>query len=420
VAERLTTLAFSLLFTKLEFLSLVQSNPAKISIDHQGGFATLRLQADETYPTDTDLYLISELVEVPALRGFAGFETFVAHKSIDGIQVTSDGFRLHDGTNQKWWSGTAWVTDATHWNTEQEVADAIQFFPTLSRKFRVVWHARTTNKEVSPELYEIRVAVRARVGSFMEDILLRSLVPALRTGVRPTTDLICAGFEGGTALDFASVLTDSQRNYKVMDLEAVFNESTDRSHSTNLLVSYDPDAKEAVLSPSVPPGATLFISAVYQPEVVLWGASVDYVEPSKVPALIITSSESPESSQHPPIDALSIRNKGAKRSLVIPSPYRLTIECAMIGLTPGVKDEARLAEAVIAFFQKNPVLRSAATGYEYRLQLLKEFEDMSTGQETNQLRSFQTSFKIHDVLVFAREAYTTFLVTNLNVSLLPG
>ena len=92
----------------------------------------------------------------------------------------------------------------------------------------------------------------------------------------------------------------------------------------------------------------------------------------------------------------------------------------MIGLTPGVKDEARLAEAVIAFFQKNPVLRSAATGYEYRLQLLKEFEDMSTGQETNQLRSFQTSFKIHDVLVFAREAYTTFLVTNLNVSLLPG
>jgi hypothetical protein len=38
--------------------------------------------------------------------------------------VTSDGYRLHDGANHYFWSGSAWAvvaTNSTSWNTEAEL-----------------------------------------------------------------------------------------------------------------------------------------------------------------------------------------------------------------------------------------------------------------------------------------------------------
>jgi hypothetical protein len=90
-------------------------------------------------------------------------------------------------------SGGNWAvadpTDATNWNTEAEINAHIETFPILpNRQFAITMNLKTTDREVTPEVTEIRVLMEVCI-DYIEDIVLRSLLPAIDGAIDPIANL---------------------------------------------------------------------------------------------------------------------------------------------------------------------------------------------------------------------------------------
>ncbi len=108
MAEQLTTIAAFLEFNADSLAMLRFSDRSKMTVGTMRSQVRLR-QTAGLYPTATNVYVISEVLDVPKVRDWRGFEALVTHESIGGEVVTVAGFRLFDGKSQWWWNGAAWA-----------------------------------------------------------------------------------------------------------------------------------------------------------------------------------------------------------------------------------------------------------------------------------------------------------------------
>jgi hypothetical protein len=109
MAEKLTTIAAFLGFTATSYPLLTFSDREKFTVDTKRSLLKLRPDDEGNYPLGTNLFVISELLEVVSLRDWRAFELVVKHASILASVKTSAACRLFDGTNFWRWDGAAWV-----------------------------------------------------------------------------------------------------------------------------------------------------------------------------------------------------------------------------------------------------------------------------------------------------------------------
>lgn len=424
MAERTTTIVKSFFFTEALKRNgeISVSDSAKISINRQNyGWEFLELvkQAEGNYPTDTDLTAKTNVIRMDSIRRIVGFDAYAVDKIVDNQLVTSLGYRVWDGVSEwVWVSSTGlWTTPAgSAWNTEAEIANNISTFNPSLKAIGFVVNPRTTDGAVTPEVHEIRIAVEVRLPSFTDDIFVslrekllgrdvRPFVetsPVLGSGVKPATEYLFEMMDDANRFLLQDVLANDRKGFRVVDVESVYK-IVNGEPADEILSSYVPETNEVILDETVATGTELLVSLIYEPNVVILRRSIDFSSPELIPSLVLHTAITTDSSPHPGVDALMVRNKSKSTALVIHAPYRLTLQCGIMGLVQSTKDEARLFEELIDFLTREPILKSRQTGDVYRIQVLQEFEDATMeGEDLNDLCSFSTTIAIHNVLIYSR------------------
>lgn len=419
MAERLQTLIRQIPFTSLEYESTTFSDSTKVTIDLARHYATLRKVAGK-YSKATGLKITSKAFAPGALRQWLGFELVVDHGFIDGVQKTDVVFRLHDGTNEFWWDGSIWTSSGGPvWNTEQELADHISTFPVTSGTIRIVLSPSTLDDSVSPKIHFVKLAYSARIPSYYDDVFLGSLVPKLKA-IRPTMEFLSPANEADT-FDFGEYLatkvdTIDPEKVTITGMEAVFCPEDDPLSKANLLESYNPSTKIVTLNEVIGLDKSLVFSAEYAPPVYYRRRHVDDGA-APCPSIVVLGVEPDGGAQCPPLSSQFVANKAAHTAIVGHAPYRVDFECGIILKAPTIDDLTRLEEELLRLLDTSPLLTSAATGEDYRIQVLREMEDRSEDASESGIVTSGLTIKIHGVLVFNFPATTEPIVSNFNQTL---
>lgn len=377
------------------FNQMAYSDPTKIRMSPVQGHVVLkRSTTTKFYPTDTDIWARTWVTQPLAARKLKMLQVFPNHQ----VMGTTVKVRLFDGTNDLYWDEDAseWlVAGSGDWNTEAEINAHITTFPLLpNRRFAVTMNLATTDKEVTPEVTQIRVLMEIHI-DYIEDIVLRSLMPAFENAIDPVAN--CAHIPAFTT-DVSSIDFSQYRqnvSYTVSDVEAVFDLTADPDRLYNRLDNFDPATQIITLTQDLPAGHRPFILLRYKPEIVFIQHQ-DWYEVDKVPAILIQALEVPFTSAYSSASREGIVDKGTGNATVVREPWRATFEFRIHGLTGGLVDELRLMSRVIQFFENNRFLRSTGLDEYYAMSMEREFRDLSSPSRSD-LRAFWTRFTVKDV-----------------------
>lgn len=370
--------------------------------------AQLGTYGSNIYPTTTNLYVKSWIANPDAVREWQGFDAEILHKKVNGEQVTSAYFRLGDGTNEYYWNGSAWVVSTSNWNTEEEIANNIASFPTTERKLQVIVNLRTSDSTVTPELVEIRVAYGALLDSEEEDMILRTIVRKLKANIRPIARINLVQQNSGTSVDM-NIEIDT--DYNIVDIDSVFNHTTDPDHNNDIFSSYDPTTKILTLSASVVAGQLMWIRFQYEPIVAI-STSRDWYEVEKIPSLILEDVSFTDAVQWYTEDYVGKKSDGTVK--VLPGPIQGNLNFTIRGITDKQVDHLRLTSAVKRYFANNLVIVSTGLDERYRLWLVEEYEQ-SNSEEEKDLHSWVATFRIPNFCVWAKDAYDRNLVAQFGI-----
>lgn len=356
------------------------------------------------YPTDDNLIVKTWVAQPDATRGWLGFEAVVEHTDVDGVTVTSVGFRLSDGTDEYWWNGGAWVVNTTDWNTEAEVATNINSFPWTQKRLQIVINLKTTDSSATPVVKAVKVLYKAVI-EFQEDLIYRSLVPKLKEIVRAIAEMLVEISADTSTIDIKNDYV-LQTPYNVVDIDSVFIETDDPNHETDIFDSYDDATQIIALSTVVSAGKHLRIRFVYEPEIAVT-TSQDYTEIQKVPSVILDDINLVNATEfgYP----VHVANKSDGTAVELPSPLRGDLEVMAHVITDKGVDQMRLADKLKDFFANNPLIRSTGLDEEYRLRLLDEY-DMRTGANMGDLHTGRLRFSIVGALFYMRDSIDKHIV----------
>lgn len=376
--------------------------------------ATHRLQlkadADGEYPTDANITAKTWVAFPANAKGWLGFEVVAKNIRQHGVQITSLGFRLGDGTNEYRWDGAAWVVNTTLWNTEAEVANNISAFPIAAQKIQVIINLATTSGAYTPEVEMVKVLYKSDI-EFQDDLISRSLIPLLKSFIRPIADFPFEVAATSTKFDLASVYI-VETPYNIVGIDSVYNHTDDPKHLTDLLSSYNATTKVVTLSSSVSAGKTLWVRFYYEPVVAL-KTSQDYHEVDKVPAIHLSDVTLSNSSELPQDDTVS--NKETGLGTRVKAPVKSNVNITLQFLTDKSRDHQVLADELKRFFGENQMLTSKGLDEQYRLQLLDEYTDMSSSSQ-KELHTGRLRFRICDALFFNKAAVDVYLVKEFHAT----
>jgi len=367
---------------------------------------------DGEYPIISDLYVKTWIANPLSVKQWIGFDVIAYHqKDEDGITpLSSLGFRLSDGANEYWWNGTFWEINTSNWNTETEVAANISLFSATERKIQIIINLVTTNKSVTPHVFEILVAYNSNV-EFEEDLIVRSLIPALKNGIRPISDFI-------VELNSITAVIDLENDYPletpydIVEIDSVYNKTDDPNQFIDLFQSYNPTTKIITLNSSVDAGKLIWIKFVYKPMVAL-STDVNYIEIDKVPAIhiIAVKKNTVELSQN-----TAVRNKDAKTAIQIIRPNQTTIDISLVGITALMKDQLRLGNEIERFFANNKQLTSVALDEKYDVVITKNYEPRSTQTSEDNLKTGLLNISIKNTLRYQRDDRNIYIVNEFKIT----
>jgi hypothetical protein len=400
------TLIKTFVFSADERAGCTFSDPTMIYIDGASNSAKLRADAAGAFPTTDGLWVASATTTPLAARQLLKAQAFIRHVRVADDNVTSDGYRLHDGASHYFWNGAAWTIVApssSSWNTEAELNAGLPSFQlgAVGRTFGVVAKLGTTSTTATPELFEFKVAYSARVVSFIEDIVERSLVADVEAKVRPVASFVYQMAAAGAAVNVGAMVDQDDSNFTVVGLDGVFDHGADPDCTTDLLASYDPGTRQAVLAASVPQGTILQVEIVYAPKVGVQTFDPDFIEVAKVPGLFFTNVREQQASPSGVDD--SVVNKSDGTAIVVPAPYRSNLAITVMIMAGSGKELRRLAEELKGYAETNPVLKSTAIDEGYRFFLRDEFSDISAPSQAG-VRVAQATFTLMNVAAWTRPA----------------
>lgn len=369
---------------------LEYSDTSLIMFDRSNYTVRLRRQNDTYFSTAADIWFRTWVTTPKACRKLLMLQVFGRTPEDTYTQV-----RLYNGVDHYYWNGAAWsVAGAGDWNDEGTINAHIDTFPILpDRQFAVVVNLVTNDKYATPYVREIRVLMEIRI-DYMEDLILRSLIPLMKEEIRPLAnyDLPPSDVDQPT-INLNDYELDTAFN--IVDVDAVFNYSTDPELLTDILSSYDPGTGIVTLTTPILAGERPFILFRYEPEIA-YTTQQDYIEVAKVPSIVLQRLEVPMATAYNPAAREGIVDKGTGNAVLVHEPWRATLEFRLHVQTDRSVDEFRLMSKVMEFFDRNVRLRSIGLDEYSRMQIIREFRDLITPGRAD-LRVFWTRFQIMDV-----------------------
>jgi len=401
---RAWTLPKFLTFPEDERENITFSNTALIRLNPDTAHIELKV-GEGGYSTDANIYAITQPTQPAAVLQWIGFQAdIILPKDVNGIAVGSIGYRLHDGTNQWYWNGSAWVQGTSVWNTEAEVAAHISAFnATTTHKLRIVINLVTTDQEQTPSVSRVRLAYRANIESQFDDVLYRTLAPALKEQLRPAVDFLGVG-SGSVTINFGAVADQSRSRFDITDVDAVWDITDDPGLTNDLLGSYAPSTRTITLTSSVASSHRLQIRALYRPEVVVIGTAVDFIEVEQVPAVHLIG---PETMSRTVGAKIEVVDKAAGTALVWPGPRVDDLRFDVFLHAPTGKDLQRLVSAMDQFIRANGILRTYGTDEAVQLTAVAAVARGVTQPNLEGVFSTLIPLNVMGLLEFDRRALTS-------------
>lgn len=346
------------------------------------------------------------------------FEALVKQGCIGGTVVTSVRYRVTDGVHTYVWNGTTWTTTVgTTWNTDLDLANHIASLNPVAKAIGFLIQLSTSDARVTPKVAELKLCWASRVTDFLEDLMIRTLVPSLR-GVGYIADFAYkVPIPGGYNLDVGKAVKQDVAPFNLQGCDSIFNHTADPGHDADLLSSFNATTGIATLTAPIPVGNQAFIKAIVEPMIALHETSPDFIEIDKVPAVIITDFEAVDSQPLANDDHVANRDTGA--AIVVPPPYRFDVRFNMLMIAPGTQDLIRLTEAVVEFMDKNQLLKSGALDKSYRLQMIDEFKT-GTNPNLNDVTQSSGTFMIYDVCSYRKPARAGTAIMRFNPRVAPS
>lgn len=373
----------------------------------------LELKADleGKFSTTADLFAKHRVTNPQSLKRWVGFQVDLTNKkNIKNVVVTDVRYRLGDGTQELYYNvgTTTWVPAApNNWNTEQEVADNIQKFPIpASKSLQVIVNLKTSDPDFSPEVREIRLLWESDLEE-MDDYIWKSLIPDLRSKIRPIADHAVKEAAPTTTIDLSKLETD----YNIISIDAVYDTTADPGRLTDLFDSYDPATKIITLTAVIPANNISLSRFLYEPEVAVT-TSQDYIETTSVPQITITSLSKEEYTRVTSKEDVINKGTGAGKQVdATQSDIVMTLEW----LTNKAKDYARLTNELRRYLNNNELLRSVGQDELYRLWSVNDFQDQTLPSQ-QELHAGRLSIRIVKALFYDSDAVDVTGVLNFGLT----
>ncbi len=359
------------------------------------------------YSTAADITAKTWTTNPDSVKQWLGFESVIEHKKdLTNTIVTGDGYRLGDGTDEYWWNGASWEVNVVDWNTEAEVATNISSFSVVLKKIQVIINLTTTDVTKTPYLREIKILWASDV-EFQEDLVTRSLIPDLRSKIRPISDFPITVTADTTTIDLANDYR-LKTPYNVVEIDSCFNHTEDEDHFTDLYQSFDVDAQIITLNSTIEADEVLWIRFIWEPEVRI-STGQEYIEIEKVPVIYITGVTEMNSSRLADYDV--VKNKSAGTAVKIFSPQQGDLEIRIRGVTGSQRDQQRLKDEFGRYFKKDKMLISKALDEKYTIIQTSEY-DMSNAIVQNEIYGGMISLRIVNALFYQEEDQDVYIVQN--------
>jgi len=353
-----------------EFRSkLTFSDSTKIFLDSASNQIALRKQSydrsagKDVYSLDANLSVTIEAINPLALVAWAGIGS-TPRPSLQPTGATV-GYKLNDGTDDRYWGGGSWsVAGLTDWNTEAVMAANIATFPATSKTISVVINLVTTDKYETPTLTSIDLLGQYNI-SYLYSLIAGSFVPALRSTVSFQVDYLIR--HGGTnkihLLDFVKSL------YNINTIDAVYDDTSDPTHVTNLYSAWDSTDSVITLSSAVARGNNIFIVFTVEPEVAINWSSQDYTETSRLPAIVL---ESFDLAGNVVWGSQEVKNVGTNLASVRRDPTRLQLAFTVQVIAESNKSLFQMMDGMLSFAANTPVLTWLDLDKEITLTMIAE------------------------------------------------
>lgn len=380
---------------------IVFSDSTKIRLDPIDHSFKLVLGSNELYSTDSDIWVMSPEFYPKSNKLWRAFEAFYILPENTSIQ-----YRLHDGTDHRYWNGSTWaVAGTSDWNTENEITTNISSFPLGI--IRIVFNLKTTDGIYTPTINEAKIGYGGQL-NFFDDWLFRTLVPALKNNVTSYGRLPLEMSSTGTSIDLNSFTFE--KNFQLSDIDSVYDHTNDPDHLIDLFSSYDSGTKIITLSASITSGDLAWINFTYQPNVIVVN-SVDFEE-VKTPALVIENIRMEEK-----ISGYnnSIADKENNTALNYPPPIQNCMFGDVLVLGDGNVDTLYLTEALRLWAEENQSIRLNGTDEDADFILLEPYSQ-EPFPNLSDLRQGRLSFEFRNLWAWLRPAQETYSVSKIIIT----
>ena len=352
-------------------------------------------------------------VTTPAIAGnliaayeFAEFDTVEPTDPMLPAVVTDVKARLHDGTTEYWWTAGAWtaVSDpVTDFNTLEEVSDNLSSWnAALSLGF--VFELSTNSKQHAPSFRGVKVLYQMDLVSFHNDWLYTTLVAQMAANIRPRADLLVTS-DGTATIDLSAVEAELDSGWSISDLDAVFNETTDAAHRTDVLSSFDTGTRLITLTGAPTLGDKILIRFEYVPIVAVTTDS-DFTEIADSPAILLEAPAWEDMGEAAvPSDIVNVFTDPPV-GVILPAPRRQHFVATLVVTAPGAVNLRRLAESVTAFFQDRRTITTPTDGRSAYLRITDTFGS-SPPPDQSGLHSATMGIRLEDVYMWFRDAIVT-------------
>lgn len=368
------------------------SDPDKIRIYDDRAYPGIRLKGVYNqwsekieFPLDTDITVRLPVWNPQAVKEWKAFEALTTIP--DG---TSIAWRVSDDENDFWWDGAQWATPgATDWNTEAEICNNLPTFSIVNKKIQLIAKLTTTDLHETPLLIGYRFLIDVDYDPW-ED-LIRSVMQGLKAVLNYSKFFI--GKMQTTAASL-NVKTDApfvpeEPNINITDINAVYNYDIDPQKTNNIFDTFNATTGEITLTTSIDAGVTLWLEYVVSPDVKINYTSTDYIEISKIPAVVIDSMDSNSSQTK---SSMELIDKGQLKAYRLKDAV-LIRELSINGflLTGSTSDQMHLHSALWAGMWGQPLLSSIALDVDFTIELVSPLR-WSPTPNLNELR--QTIFEV--------------------------
>jgi len=327
----------------------------------------VQLEADDfgAFPVGTFEECRSRLFRPSSAARWTGFQASSVNKvDAEGDVCTRVGYRLAGaGADSFWWDGAAWAATTDEWNTEEEVSSHVGDFP-VQDGVRVVMGLWTSDDKATPEVSQLKLSWDT-TADFLEELVLRSLVPTIRAGLRPRGDVLIDLAEDTDSVGIGGIET----GYHIVGIDSAFNETDDPEHYQDIFVAWSPPTT-VVLAEELAAGKRVRVRFVYEPIVAVM-TSQDYDEVAGYPAVLVEDVSLADAYSRGAGE--DIVNKGPASGLVLLPPVQGDLDFRLTSISDKLVDHLRLSEEIERLVAAEPMVRSPAFDEEWPLTVAERY-----------------------------------------------